>query len=1035
MESPYPPQLSLSSAPVQPHSSSPSDPSPASVTSVTTSSEPRQSRKRTLTEDDDQRELAAPTEVVEERIEDETNGSDAAARRLGAAPRRGELSRRLAERAKAAEERGWMVRSCSDEGEAPPVNAQGPTDEDRPQVKRRRVHKDDDDDTMLVENDPERVLERKAAAHPRPSRLRIVPSYRDTLLHAARSPLLPSPRINSPSTPPSRRLARPASSSSQPPYSSPLVPPPTASTSSTPFAFPATPATPTVPSLSSSSSAPSRPRIRRRANSLPTPSSRAFAARPSFHPARPAPYPHPTAPTHGRKQKLYDSRHRAAREATLTPESFLSAAASSFPIAQPELLTIHAVRLATLTGQTVAPGSVALAALVPPVTKTTLKELDLQEIMRNPQLRHDVVFDPNLMFRPNYDGERGTRKRKAAEQYWLAINRELACGCRCTAVHDGAHLPCVCLPSDAPARASPPPSSLAARLPSRLLSLIAELRSILLTLLPVPSGETSPVLPTTPTFGSTYSPPSPYPSAPASPTTLSAARNEILDVLDPAFIAQQLGRGVLDVQALAAFLGRTLKTHCAPMRDELVDEMVRACGVDIAKGLRDCFEILELMKLDIANHQLRSLRPYLVQTALDFERRFFQEYATRRRGHSPIDRLRSWISTSATEVAAKHKPRVLAAEEKVDSAVVHGLLNLVFTAPSSSSSTTPLPAVASIPDTVQLDTYRLQAFATDATDLTVVYMLSMLFSQLAYPARPSPAELDSLRKELWCIMASSTGSSSSLVGSAANVAGIPQAPPGKGPNKLTSASWRAGMKDVLLQVAARATQLRARPATETASPFSALPPVPAASTLSLVTSYFETNVRPSSKLFQLLQSRLRDTLATVIDEELAQEKANGPLGFTGWWAPATESSSMATGGAHPIRASGSSAAVSPEKGMMADAAPKRGIKRSADESDGEASASDDEGEKRQRTGRASSVSTRSPSAAPASPAQPSAVDAALARNGLTALSSEVRLLGHRIARVAAFNLAVYRSFYHALLDLPRPDSPATSQTTPSSPAL
>lgn len=46
----------------------------------------------------------------------------------------------------------------------------------------------------------------------------------------------------------------------------------------------------------------------------------------------------------------------------------------------------------------------------PPINLQGLKEIDLQEILKNPQLRHDIIFDPLLQFRPNLDGERGNKK-------------------------------------------------------------------------------------------------------------------------------------------------------------------------------------------------------------------------------------------------------------------------------------------------------------------------------------------------------------------------------------------------------------------------------------------------------------------------------------------------------------------------------------------------------------------------------------------------------------------------------------------------
>lgn len=44
-----------------------------------------------------------------------------------------------------------------------------------------------------------------------------------------------------------------------------------------------------------------------------------------------------------------------------------------------------------------------------------------------------------------------------------------------------------------------------------------------------------------------------------------------------------------------------------------------------------------------------------------------------------------------------------------------------------------------------------------------------------------------------------------------------------------------------------------------------------------------------------------------------------------------------------------------------------------------------------------------------------ACELALSRNGLTALETEIRLLGERIARVTTFHLAVYKDWYSTLL--------------------
>jgi T-complex protein 11 len=61
------------------------------------------------------------------------------------------------------------------------------------------------------------------------------------------------------------------------------------------------------------------------------------------------------------------------------------------------------------------------ALLAPPVTKATLSDLDVNKIVNNPKLRHDINFDPDLHFRPNLDGEKGRRK----SDFWGLMQKQL----------------------------------------------------------------------------------------------------------------------------------------------------------------------------------------------------------------------------------------------------------------------------------------------------------------------------------------------------------------------------------------------------------------------------------------------------------------------------------------------------------------------------------------------------------------------------------------------------------------------------------
>jgi hypothetical protein len=60
-----------------------------------------------------------------------------------------------------------------------------------------------------------------------------------------------------------------------------------------------------------------------------------------------------------------------------------------------------------------------------PITKESLSELDIQSIINNIKSRHEVNFDRELSFRPNFDGVKGQQKRETADQYWKALEAEL----------------------------------------------------------------------------------------------------------------------------------------------------------------------------------------------------------------------------------------------------------------------------------------------------------------------------------------------------------------------------------------------------------------------------------------------------------------------------------------------------------------------------------------------------------------------------------------------------------------------------------
>lgn len=234
---------------------------------------------------------------------------------------------------------------------------------------------------------------------------------------------------------------------------------------------------------------------------------------------------------------------------------------------------------------------------------------------------HDLLFDPGLQFRPTS----GRRKREQTERYWEAIAREMQYGCTCTCFdRDNRVYACVCgkVPASATVTTAntmfkPSVAPIAAcwhamvlETKSRILPLLQTLKEVLhLVIHPAVGGSATPSSGASSVSGSPPTSPtqSTYQTAPSS-SSASSASDPLLAAFDPLLIQQEIEHGVFDYRSVFRWLGEIMKTHCAPMRDAMVEAMVRMGTTEDAedgvprerrpvKALRMCFEILEVMKL------------------------------------------------------------------------------------------------------------------------------------------------------------------------------------------------------------------------------------------------------------------------------------------------------------------------------------------------------------------------------------------------------------------------------------------------------
>ncbi|KAJ3234378.1 hypothetical protein HDU78_005872 [Chytriomyces hyalinus] len=349
-----------------------------------------------------------------------------------------------------------------------------------------------------------------------------------------------------------------------------------------------------------------------------------------------------------------------------------------------------------------------LIPLLPPVTRFTLRELDMDEILLNPQLRHDLYFDPNLQFKPNMDGERNHQKKVKASLYWSNLGQEI----------DNKET-------------------------YRIPLIIYEIKCILKELLP-------------------YS---------------QATHQEIEASIDVVYIAQQLEHGVFDAVSLIRYLCNLLKTNCAPARDERVEAMLAQCEAGkLCESLAICFEVLELMKLDYANHQLQRIRPHVVEHAVEFESNWFKDEIRWKRASTKLSEI--WFKTayqqmisptaptsndaSSSSEPSKPTPPMLYqfAKPTLTHVYTHAVLDLIQNSPALTDDP---DSATDLPEVLSMDVSRLSTFRNDVQDIIILSSLLMLYRQIAGPKSNVGTHMKTMKENLWVLLNDSDTSLSHIV--------------------------------------------------------------------------------------------------------------------------------------------------------------------------------------------------------------------------------------------------------------------------------
>ncbi|KAF8908869.1 T-complex protein 11-domain-containing protein [Gymnopilus junonius] len=502
-----------------------------------------------------------------------------------------------------------------------------------------------------------------------------------------------------------------------------------------------------------------------------------------------------------------------------------------------------------------------IPSMKPPINRSTLKELELDIILRNPVIRHDLLFDPGLQFRPH-------RKRQTTEKYWNAVWEELQTGCTCVTLDAEGNLHskscmCSCCPEPLP---DPVVQNVAIsgaytiRMPSRIPALLTEFIEVMVFVI-----------------------------QPLNNTNIYADPNSIKDQAQEH--SAHAASCVFDPSGLFFHIGETLKHHCAPMRDRAVEEMVQVAqqrGPEAFKAVRMCMELLELMKLDIANHQLIQLRPWLLRNTSDFEIKAFN---LRFGANASLHNTREWLHTAHDSLLARKQPIFhpswpdgalrysdLTRNQQIYLSSLKGIVDIIFdssnllsTPPANNSpppsplspatATPPSSPLITVPETLHLDKSRLSHISSDAVDATALYMFILLFRQLVFSdlsassvlgVKVDQKDILRLKREIRDIGPTSLGTCF-----------LPPESDQAGHEYKDWEDRRNVQQDLVLQIAKRAFDVRNRKSSPTCSS-EGISSAPDQALLSVAERWANVNMQPGSTLSVFLLIRLRDAVFDAV---------------------------------------------------------------------------------------------------------------------------------------------------------------------------
>nr|CAG8439011.1 15887_t:CDS:2 [Entrophospora candida] len=224
------------------------------------------------------------------------------------------------------------------------------------------------------------------------------------------------------------------------------------------------------------------------------------------------------------------------------------------------------------------------------------------------------------------------------------------------------------------------------------------------------------------------------------------------EILDIELITQQSKAGVYNVRDCIMFITGMMLKICAPVRDEQIQSLRNM--TELSKIFQKVLEILDLMRLDLANYRLKALRPYLKEHAVDYERRIFEQALKSNR--FSLERTKAWLQPTVDSLlctVAEPNPK----NDLLPNQHNHGIkfAQVYNEALVSYIFQQVLIDKNNCPETFLLDLERLWNFQNEGQAITIAAALLMLTKNIANGSSAnsiSGEKLETLKNNLFVLL-------------------------------------------------------------------------------------------------------------------------------------------------------------------------------------------------------------------------------------------------------------------------------------------